>query len=193
MLEIETCEHEPCGFNKRLLYCEVDSRNFENAVTVADVIDELLYEGHEITSQQLKHTSSSGDSISERAFLIEEIDGGLLHKTSVWLRNSRISETGADSYDVEISIGATNLVFDQPNWRTASYSLDMYASGVALGKVGQYNPKITNDHRLLNTHEVADMTTYDYQELFAVLRRVCEHQVLEEQDNGRSFRAQHEN
>lgn len=187
---IETCEHEPCGFNNRLLYCEAEQNNVVDAARVAEVIDELLFAGGEATSEQYKHRSDSCGDVTERSFVLMEADGELLAETSVWLRHSRQRETKGDSYDVELAQRHTNLANDRPSWRIASYSIDLYPHGsVAPGLIKQYNPQISVDGALQDTRLPVAMTTYDYEVLFDELMRVCEQRDIEAQDRANSLRA----
>lgn len=187
---IETCEHEPCGFNNRLLYCEAEENNSVAAAKVIEVVDELLFAGSGATSELYRHCSDSTGETTERSFVVTGVEGELLAESSISVCYSRQRGVRGERYEVGLTQRHTNLANDWPSWRSVSYSIDLYSNGnVAFGLIEQHNPQVSVDGVLQGTRIPVAMTNYDYGILLDELMRVREQHDIEAQDRANSLRA----
>ena len=180
---MERCQDSGCGFENRLEYCEDDARDPEGyASFVISALDELLYDADQIASGRLTLESDVDGQSMTRSFSMSHFDDNSLimplTRTSIAITHQQNKRLKSESYSIKLGWAVERVECISVPFLT-EYTIDVYPGGQIQAELEQ--PNIIHERR-----EKADLTNYDYQQLYQVLDLFAQSQRAERADNRRA-------
>ena len=182
---MERCLDNNCGFENRAEYCEREITLPDgDAQMVVDLLDSLLYENDQVSSQQYTMHVSQDSQRLEWTFTVMHSD----FKTWIWPLTETTfkvcheidKKTAINSYQVEVSWAVRHDVDTLSEPFTITYAIDRFLDGTIRGTVEQLDLAV-------GRYAETAITLYDYFQLFDMMTLVDSSQSAERADNARAL------
>jgi len=193
----EKCEHEPCGYEQRLEYCPESSEDKAYlARSMAEIMDELLYEATEYTHEHIVHSATPDYSKTSRRIVVKSVASfrGTASSSGMWIQD--------DVFEISRLINADNDEYRMQSYRydfatgrmseSAQYSISLSRDGLTNSTVSFDQIVMDEKSTVRSRHAENAMSYFDYDQLFFLLNSIYDMHNIEQVDNERSASEQWE-